>query len=93
MNRWFTVVYQDRLPRASLSIHRTTSPMEMRTRADWVVRQQLLTIPGVSQVFVMGGDRKQYQVLLNPDLLLSYGETLHQSLIHISATTRRYAIS
>lgn len=77
MNRWFTVVYQDRLPRASLSIHRTTSPMEMRTRADWVVRQQLLTIPGVSQVFVMGGDRKQFQVLVNPELLLSYGVTLH----------------
>ena len=77
-NRWFTVMYQDRLPHASLSIHRTTSPMEMRTRADWVVRPQLLTIPGVSQVFVMGGSRKQFQVLVNPELLLRYGVTLHE---------------
>ncbi len=52
--------------------------MEMRTLADWVVRQQLLTIPGVSQVFVMGGDRKQFQVLVDPSLMLKFGVTLHE---------------
>ncbi len=55
-----------------------TSPMELRTLADWVVRQRLRTISGVSQVFVMGGDRKQFQVLVSPDLLLRYGVTLHE---------------
>ena len=55
-----------------------TSPMELRTLADWVVRQRLRTIPGVSQVFVVGGDRKQFQVLVSPDELLRYGVTLHE---------------
>ncbi|QDS98346.1 efflux RND transporter permease subunit [Adhaeretor mobilis] len=55
-----------------------TSAMELRTLADWAVRQRLLTIPGVSQVIVMGGDRKQYQVLVDPDLLQQFGVSLHE---------------
>ncbi len=55
-----------------------TPPMGLRTLADWVVRQRLLTIPGVSQVFVMGGERKQFQVLVDPGELLRYGVTLDE---------------
>lgn len=54
------------------------SPMVLRTEADWIVRQRLLTIPGVSQVFTMGGDRKQFQVEVNPDAMTRYGVTLAQ---------------
>ncbi|MBY0231676.1 MAG: efflux RND transporter permease subunit, partial [Gemmataceae bacterium] len=50
----------------------------LRTTADWVARPRLRKIPGVSEVYVMGGDRKQYQVLVEPAALVEYGVTLQQ---------------
>ena len=50
--------------------------MDLRTVADWVIRPRLLKEQGVAEVIVLGGDRKQYQVLINPDKLLEYGVTI-----------------
>jgi CzcA family heavy metal efflux pump len=56
----------------------TTMPMELRTIADWEIRQRLLAISGVSQVSVMGGELKQYQVLTSPDRLSHHDVTLDE---------------
>ncbi len=52
--------------------------MDLRTTADWVVRPRIRKIPGIAEVFVQGGDRKQYQILVNPAALLEYDVTLQQ---------------
>jgi len=52
--------------------------MALRTTADWVVRPRLLKIPGVAEAFIQGGDRKQYQILVNPAALLEFDVTLQQ---------------
>jgi CzcA family heavy metal efflux pump len=54
------------------------SSMALRTLADWVVRPQLLKIPGLAEVFIQGGDEKQFQVLVNPLALLDYDVSLQQ---------------
>lgn len=50
--------------------------LELRTIADWVIRPRLLKVNGVAEVFMQGGDRKQYQVLLDPTALLEYDVTV-----------------
>ena len=51
---------------------------ELRTIQDYIVRPILRTVPGVTDVNSFGGQVKQYQVLIKPDRLTSYGITLQQ---------------
>lgn len=51
----------------------TTSLQDLRTLADWNIRPRLLSTGGVAQVTVMGGDIKEYQILLNPGKMKHYG--------------------
>jgi CzcA family heavy metal efflux pump len=48
------------------------SPMELRTVAETVLRRRILAVPGVAQVIPTGGEQKQYQVLVSPELLREY---------------------
>jgi heavy metal efflux system protein len=50
--------------------------MELRTVQDWIVAPLLAPIPGVNEVNSFGGEVKQYQVLVSPDKLVSYGLTV-----------------
>lgn len=56
----------------------TTSMMELRTLADWVIKPNILATGGVSQVTIIGGDYKQYQVLADPQLMLHYGVAMDE---------------
>ena len=49
------------------------TPLELRTTADTIVRRRLLATPGVSQVTVIGGERRQVEVLVDPERLSDYG--------------------
>ncbi len=54
----------------------STSKEELRTLADWTIRPRLLSVGGVAQVSVIGGDLKEYQILVNPEKMRHYGVTL-----------------
>src|SRR5580658_8383062 len=53
------------------------SPMELKDLHEWVIKPQLRTIPGVSEVNAWGGQTKQYQIVVDPARLDQYGLTLH----------------
>ena len=62
-----------------ISMTSTTTPaMDLRSLADWVVRPRLLGVAGVAQVMIIGGDTKQFQVLVDPAKLRDYGLTLKE---------------
>ena len=52
------------------------TPLELRTTAETVVRRRLLATPGVSQVTIIGGERRQFEVLVDPERLADYGVAL-----------------
>ena len=57
-------------------ISEETSLMDLRTIADWTIRPRLLSTGGVAQVTVLGGDIKEYQILVNPDRMRRYNVSL-----------------
>jgi cobalt-zinc-cadmium resistance protein CzcA len=62
-------------------------PMELRTLQDWVVKPQLRTVPGVTEVNSFGGQVKQVQVLIKPEELVAHNLTFHQVLEALAQTS------
>jgi len=61
--------------------------MELRTFADWTLRPYLLSVPGVANVNVFGGDIRQLQVQVKPDRLRAYGLSVDDVLAAAQAAT------
>ena len=53
------------------------SPMDLKDLHEWVIKPQLRTLPGVSEINAWGGQTKQFQIVADPALLEQYGLTLH----------------
>ncbi len=56
----------------------TTTLMEVSRLAGWDIKNRLLAVPGVSNVFIYGGDERQYQVLVDPEKLKAFNVTLNE---------------
>ncbi len=74
--------------RYTLSAPPSVPAEEVRALEDWVVERQLRTVPGVVDVVGFGGPTKQYQVLIDPDRLKSYGISLRQVFDALAAGNR-----
>lgn len=59
----------------TMQVDDPTSMQELRTLAEWVVKPAVLGTGGVSQVTIIGGDYKQYQILADPIRMSTYGIT------------------
>lgn len=60
-------------------------PMQLRTIQDWIVRLQLIGVPGITEVNSFGGLKKQYQIRLDPMKLQSYELSLHDVMRAVAA--------
>lgn len=67
----------------------TRSPMDLRTISDWQIRPRILALGGVASVVAIGGEVKQYQVLLDPDRLRAY----HVSVAEVRAALEQSNIN
>jgi Cu/Ag efflux pump CusA len=65
------------LDSAAASNGHSLTAMDLRSIADWTIRRRLLSVPGVSQVVPIGGEVKQYKILVSPEKLAAYDISLN----------------
>src|SRR5882724_1320140 len=66
------------------------SSMELKDIQEWQVKNQLRTIPGVSDINTWGGESKQFQVKVDPQRLAQYGLSLHDVAIRIEENNTNF---
>ncbi len=64
--------------------------MDLKDLHEWVIKPQLRTIPGVSEVNAWGGQTKQFQIVADPALLEQYGLTLHDVASRVEANNTNF---
>src|SRR6266571_2542093 len=57
--------------------------MQLKDFQEWTIKNQLRTVPGVSEVNTWGGETKQFQIKVDPARLEQYGLTLHEIATHV----------
>ncbi len=67
---------------------RTLTPQELRTLHHWVVRPQMLQVPGVAEINTWGGHEKQYHVIVDPQRLIKHAITLDDVARVLSQSNR-----
>lgn len=63
--------------------------LTLRETQDWLVKPQLSQVPGVVEVNTIGGEQRQYQVLLQPERLLTFGLTLDDVVLALQRSNRQ----
>ena len=66
------------------------SAMDLKDLHEWVIKPQLRTLPGVSEINAWGGQTKQYQIVVDPALLNQYGLTLHDVAARVEANNTNF---
>ena len=66
------------------------SPIELKDLHEWVIKPQLRTVPGVSEINAWGGQTKQYQVIVDPALLEQYGLSLHDVAVRVGENNTNF---
>src|SRR6202163_92770 len=66
------------------------SPMDLKDLHEWVIKPQLRTLPGVSEINAWGGQTKQFQNDVHPALLNQYGLTLHDVAARVEANNTNF---
>jgi Cu(I)/Ag(I) efflux system membrane protein CusA/SilA len=69
----------------------STSIEDLRTLADWTIRPLLLSMGGVAQVAVMGGDIKEYQILMDPGRMRHYGVSMDEVIYAVKGMNQNAA--